>query len=136
MQVLVVLDSFGIDVFELGLEGGVRSGGRGRGRGTRQGGGDADGGTTTGGLREGGEVVGVGAAFRVEGVDGEVCEVGDDGLAPVGFSTALLLGAGGSVVDVAGFSEVAGEVLGGGGGAVGEADVVAVGGFVGAGHVE
>jgi hypothetical protein len=40
-------------------------------------------------LREGGEVVGVGAAFGAEGVVGEVFEFGNDGLAPFIIKSAL-----------------------------------------------
>lgn len=55
---------------------------------------------------------------------------------PVGFPTAVFLRRGGvcSFQVVVGFAEVAGEVVGGEGGAVGEGGVVAVGGFVGASH--
>jgi hypothetical protein len=65
-------------------------------------------------------------------------EVGDgwDVCVPISLAATLLLGAGGSVVDVARLAKVPGQVLGGSSGAVGEADVVAVGGFVGASHCE
>lgn len=53
---------------------------------------------------------------------------------PIALAAALLLGGGWVGVGVAGFAEVAREVLFRGGGAVGKADVVAVGGFVGASH--
>ena len=56
------------------------------------------------------------------------------GNVPIALAAALLLGAAGVGVGVARLAEVAREVLFGGGGAVGQADVVAVGGFVGASH--
>lgn len=53
---------------------------------------------------------------------------------PVAFAAALLLGGGWVDALVAGLAKVAWEVLFRGGGAIGEADVVAVGGLVGASH--
>lgn len=84
MQHLIVLDHrLGIDVLELGLERRVRGAGGGAG----QSGSDADG-RATPGLRQDGEVVAVGATLGLEGVDGEVFEFGDDGLAPRTFSVS------------------------------------------------
>ena len=53
---------------------------------------------------------------------------------PIAFAAALLLGVGGVLAGVAGFGEVAWEMLFWGRGAVGEADVVAVVALVSASH--
>lgn len=55
---------------------------------------------------------------------------------PVTLASTSLFGAAGVVAGVACFAEVAGKVLFRGGGAIGEANVVTVGGFVGAGHLK
>lgn len=56
------------------------------------------------------------------------------GCLPVAFAAALLFGVAWGFAGVAGLAEVLGEVVFWDGGAVGEADVVAVSGLVGAGH--
>jgi len=53
---------------------------------------------------------------------------------PVAFATTLLLGVGRVLAGVPGLAEVAREVLLRSSGAVGEANVVTVGGLVSAGH--
>lgn len=57
-----------------------------------------------------------------------------DNALPVALAASRLFSSAGVIARVSGFAKVAREVLLWGCGAVGEADVVAISGFVGAGH--